>query len=124
MITFDPKSLPEIPLVDEEPVFSEPWEAQAFAMTVNLHQKGAFEWEEWATALSLEIRCGIERSYYQHWLCALEKLVAAKQLASKADLKQRKQEWHAAAAVTPHGEPILLGVSATGRGHPAPSDTR
>ncbi len=108
MTSPNPRSLPDMPLVDDEPVFNEPWEAQAFAIAVDLHQKGAFEWEEWATALSHEIHSGIERSYYQHWLCALEKIVAAKELASKAALQEREQKWHAAAAITPHGEPILL----------------
>ena len=93
---------------DNEPVFNEPWEAQAFAMAINLHQKGKFTWSEWAEALSVEIHGDVQRDYYQHWLCALEKLVASKQLTSLEALTQRKQDWHEAAARTPHGEPIQL----------------
>ncbi len=100
--------LPEIILQDDEPVFNEPWEAQAFAMAVNLHQNGAFRWDEWASALSSEIHSGTERSYYQHWLSALEKLVSEKSLTTKADLEVTKSAWHAAAIATPHGEPIVL----------------
>nr|MBX2838405.1 nitrile hydratase subunit beta [Gammaproteobacteria bacterium] len=48
------------------------------------------------------------RDYYQHWLHALESLVAKKQLTSSKALLDRKAEWHEAAARTPHGEPIEL----------------
>ena len=30
----------------EEPVFKEPWEATAFALTIQLHQQGHFTWQE------------------------------------------------------------------------------
>ena len=33
------------------PVFREPWEAQAFAMTVALYRRGLFTWPEWAETL-------------------------------------------------------------------------
>ncbi len=100
--------LPNMVLVDNEPVFNEPWEAQAFAMVIDLHQKGAFTWTEWADALSTEIHGSEQRDYYQHWLHALESLVAIKKLASAAALQARKTQWHEAAARTPHGEAIEL----------------
>lgn len=100
--------LPGIALTDGEPIFNEPWEAQAFAMVVNLHQRGAFEWSEWAECLSEQIHSGEERSYYQHWLTALETIADKKNLASTAALQSRKQAWHDAAACTPHGDPITL----------------
>ncbi len=37
------------------PVFEEPWQAHAFAMTVSLHERGVFTWSEWSHALSQEI---------------------------------------------------------------------
>ena len=37
-----------------EPAFVEPWQAQAFAMTVALYEKGVFTWAEWASTLSRE----------------------------------------------------------------------
>jgi len=49
-------SLPGIPLDSGEPVFREPWEAQAFAMALALHERGVFTWAQWATALAEEIR--------------------------------------------------------------------
>ena len=40
---------------EAEPVFAEPWQAQAFAMTLQLHQRGLFSWPEWAAALAAQI---------------------------------------------------------------------
>jgi Nitrile hydratase beta subunit, N-terminal len=33
---------------DGGPVFEAPWQANAFAMTLALHQRGVFTWTEWA----------------------------------------------------------------------------
>ncbi|MFD0915324.1 nitrile hydratase accessory protein [Pseudahrensia aquimaris] len=91
-----------------EPVFNEPWEAQAFAMTIALYEQEVFTWEEWAAALSAQIHGGETRDYYQHWLAALEAITQAKGITSASAIDQREQDWHAAAARTPHGEPIEL----------------
>ena len=100
---------------DGDPVFREPWEAQAFAMAVSLHQRGLFTWPEWAAALAAEIRraqadgdCGDGTTYYRHWLSAIERLVAEKGLASEKALAERRDAWDRAAHATPHGQPILL----------------
>ena len=37
------------------PVFREPWEAQAFALVLAMHQRGLFTWLEWTQALSAPI---------------------------------------------------------------------
>jgi nitrile hydratase accessory protein len=78
------KALPGIPLDAESPVFNEPWEARAFAMTVALHERGLFTWPQWAEALSRQIALAraagdedLGNTYYQHWLGALESLVSA-----------------------------------------------
>lgn len=104
------ESSPKIPLDGGEPVFREPWEAQAFAMTVRLYERGLFIWTEWAQALGAEIAGAGDRpsDYYRLWLSALEKLVAAKSLVKPEELARRQEEWRAAAAATPHGEPIVL----------------
>jgi nitrile hydratase accessory protein len=76
-------AVPGIPRDSDGPVFNEPWEARAFAMTVALHQRGVFTWPEWAEALSQQIRAAqaagdadLGHTYYQHWLRALELLAA------------------------------------------------
>ena len=40
------------PTADERP-FREPWEAHAFALTLQLHERGLFTWPEWAEALAV-----------------------------------------------------------------------
>jgi len=96
--------------VTEEPVFGEPWEAQAFALTVALHERGAFTWPEWSATLAEEINNGQHAgdSYYHHWLRALERLVADRRLTDDATLGRYRGAWEHAAARTPHGTPIEL----------------
>jgi nitrile hydratase accessory protein len=111
-----PGELAGLPRDDQgSPVFREPWEAQAFAMAVRLHEAGHFTWTEWAAALADEIRRAqaagdpdLGDTYYRHWLAALERLVTAKGLVSADELARRKQAWDAAARDTPHGQPIEL----------------
>lgn len=108
--------LPDLPCDDTSaPVFRAPWEAQAFAMAVALHQKGLFTWPEWAESLSAEIKAAqaagdpdTGETYYHHWLNALEKLVVAKGATSDTALQARAAAWDRAAKATPHGQPIIL----------------
>ena len=92
----------------DDPVFAEPWEAQAFAMAVSLNSRGLFSWTEWAAALADEIAADPHRSYYESWLATLEKLVEAKQVMSESERLSRIDAWDAAARATPHGRPIEL----------------
>jgi nitrile hydratase accessory protein len=101
---------------DRPQAFAAPWEAQAFAMTLALHERGLFTWGEWAQALGAEIgrarRIGEPddgRDYYRRWLAALEGLVAAKGVTSRGMLAVLKERWDEAARATPHGEPVVLG---------------
>jgi len=109
-------SLPDAP--PERPVFAAPWEAQAFAMAVDLHGRGHFAWPEFAAALSAELKAaGAGQDgddYYFHWLAALEKLVVAKGLMSEPERAERQAAWDKAARATPHGEPIALDRAARG----------
>lgn len=97
------------------PVFREPWEAQAFAITLALHQRGLFSWSEWAQALAAQIGAAqaqgdadLGDTYYRHWLTALEMLVAAKGASSIEELTRYQRAWGHAADRTPHGRPIDL----------------
>jgi len=96
-------------------VFAEPWQAHAFAMTVQLHEKGLFTWPQWAAALTQAIREAQARGdeddghrYYTHWLNALEHLVIQHQLGTPDQIHELEHAWEDAAARTPHGQAIIL----------------
>ena len=108
-------AVPGLPQGEDGPVFREPWEAQAFAMALSLHQRGLFTWPEWTATLAEEIsraqRAGdpdTGETYYHHWLNALERLVAEKGVADRPTLTRYRDAWERAAEATPHGAPILL----------------
>jgi nitrile hydratase accessory protein len=109
------RALQNIPCDAEGPVFREPWEAQAFAMALALHERGVFTWPEWAEALGREIKRAqasgdpdTGETYYRHWLATLEGLVARKGVASSEVLHRYRDAWDHAADRTPHGKPIEL----------------
>jgi len=108
-------ALSGIPRGPEGPVFREPWEAQAFAMTLALHERGLFSWSEWTAVLADEIKRAqangdpdTGETYYRHWLTALERIVAAKGITDAAALARYRMAWDHAADRTPHGMPIAL----------------
>jgi nitrile hydratase accessory protein len=96
------------PELQTEPVFAEPWQAQAFALAVKLSEQGYFTWKEWSAALANELETDGTQGYYEHWLAALERLVTAKGLTNEAALLERKQAWADAYRHTPHGKPVEL----------------
>jgi len=105
-------AIPTIPREADEPVFAEPWEARAFAMAVSLNEAGLFNWPQWAerfgAALKENTGGGGQLSYYQVWLQVLEAIMSEKDIANPAAIMRREREWEAAAARTPHGQPIEL----------------
>ena len=108
-------SVPSIPCDAEGPVFREPWEAQAFAMTLALYERGLFVWPEWAATLGAEIKRAqaagdpdTGETYYRHWLNALERIVAEKGVTTSDTLHRYRDAWDHAADRTPHGQPIVL----------------
>ena len=109
------QAVPSIPCDAEGPVFREPWEAQAFAMALALYDRGLFAWPEWATILGDEIKKAqaagdpdTGETYYQHWLNALERMVAEKGVTDASTLRRYHDAWDHAADRTPHGTPIEL----------------
>ena len=99
----------------DRPAFREPWQAEAFALTLALYERGVFTWAEWTAALAAEIRRAqaagdpdTGETYYHHWLNALEGLAAAKGMTDPATLARYRDAWGRAAERTPHGQPILL----------------
>jgi nitrile hydratase accessory protein len=111
----DTTALPALPRDEGGPVFAEPWQAHAFALAVRLSEAGVFTWGEWAQALGAELAAAEARGepddsscYYHHWLAALERLVAAKDVVTDQALLVRKEEWAKAYRRTPHGQPVAL----------------
>ncbi|HUO39811.1 MAG TPA: nitrile hydratase accessory protein [Mycobacterium sp.] len=81
------------PRANGELVFAEPWESRAFGMAVALYEAGLFTWPQFQAALiariagweaartggagwSAEATEGAHWSYYEHWLAALEDVLA------------------------------------------------
>lgn len=109
------QAVPGIPADAEGPVFREPWEARAFAVTLALHERGVFTWSEWATMLAEEIKRAQRAgdadggdTYYRHWLAALERMIAEKKVTTRDMLHRYRDAWDRAADRTPHGKPIEL----------------
>ena len=112
------KAVPGIPQDEDGPVFNEPWQAQAFAMTLALYDRGLFTWGEWAATLADEIKRAqaagdpdTGETYYSHWLAALERLVAEKGVATRETLHRTRDAWDHACDRTPHGQPIELSAA-------------
>jgi nitrile hydratase accessory protein len=116
------EAVANIPRDAEGPVFAEPWEAQAFAMALALHERGLFTWNEWAATIADEIKRAqaagdpdTGSTYYRHWLNTLERLVAEKGITDSNTLSRYRDAWDHAADRTPHGKPIELTPDDFGR---------
>jgi nitrile hydratase accessory protein len=113
-------ALTSLPRDEGGPVFAQPWQAQAFALAVQLSAQGHFTGKEWAAALADELQAAADRGepddgsqYYRHWLAALERLVAEKRLSDPAAMLARKEAWAEAYRRTPHGKPVELGMGSS-----------
>lgn len=98
-------------LASEARAFDEPWQAEAFALAVQLHERGLFTWREWSETLGGEIARRAERGeedYFLCWLSAIEILVERKAIASRAELAGIADAWREAYRTTPHGKPVRL----------------
>ena len=95
-----------------DPVFPEPWAAEAFAMTVHLNAKGLFSWSEWAAALSAQLykpgRAEDGSDYFDCWVAALSELLVSRGISDAETILALQQSWQRAAEATPHGQTIEL----------------
>lgn len=100
-----------LPVDKDGPVFAEPWQAQAFALALQLSEAGHFTWAEWVETLSA-VLCDAPpddgSSYYARWLVALERICLAKSLTESTTLDGRARAWADAYRTTPHGRPVEL----------------
>ena len=85
-------------------------------MAVQLSADGHFTCTEWTTALGEQLQTSAGRGkpddgsrYFEHWIAALERLVADKKLTDLTALHERKEAWADSYRNTPHGQPAELG---------------
>lgn len=99
-----------LPPRGDEQVFAEPWQAQLFAMTVTLHERGVFTWPQWAQVLGRHVATGASdgSDYYARWADAFTEMLAERGVVDGEQVARTTAAWHAAAARTPHGRPIEL----------------
>ncbi len=88
----------------EEPVFAAPWEAHAFALAVQLHERGLFGWAEWSQYLAEAIHSNAadEVPYYTNWLQALENLLTDKGIVDSDEYKQGVRQLLVDSAASDH----------------------
>lgn len=98
-----------------EPAFSEPWQAQVFAVTVHLNEAGHFTWPDWAARFSETLkRHGLHKEldggedYFNAWLETLETFLQDLGLSEAAEVARVKRDWERAYLSTPHGQPVTL----------------
>ncbi len=92
--------------------FEHPWEIRAFSMAVAAHRRLGFDWSQFQDALIASIQdwertsseSGIPWSYYEHWVAALEVVVARAGVLDEAELDERVREVLAQPANRNHHE--------------------
>lgn len=101
--------------VDGDPVFDEPWQAQALAIADALVRKGMFSASAWSEALGqalkvAESECAVDNqeTYYNCVLSALEQLVAEHSEIGREAMAGKRRDWEQAYLSTPHGQPVRL----------------
>ena len=98
-----------------EPVFTEPWHAQIFALTVYLNEAGHVTWTDWAARFGATLkRHGLERELdggddsFKAWLEALETFLNERAMADTAAVEDLRAAWKRAYLTTAHGDPVTL----------------
>ncbi len=83
------------PPAGDTPVVTEPWQARAFAVVVQLCRDGHAEWDDFQRRLIAEIGAAdaagdAATGYYDHWLAACEGLLVERGLAAAAALRSAR----------------------------------
>jgi nitrile hydratase accessory protein len=85
-----------LPRKNGELVFDAAWEARIFGMTISMHERNLFEWNEFRDHLIAEIaeadREKSDSTYYERWLEAFEHLLLEKGLLTDQELAVRLDE--------------------------------
>ena len=84
-----------LPRKNGELVFEQPWESRAFGLAVGLSEAGVLPWPEFREALVSAIqeseRRDDDRTYYEQWASALERLALDRGLVTEESLRGRAQ---------------------------------
>ncbi len=109
-------SLPFINKTDDQIVFQNPWHSQLFAITVQMSEKGNFNWKEFVEVFGKNLKkkrtfsnnLDGSNDYFSCWLNALEEILIIKKISNKDTLKLLKEDWIEAYLSTPHGKPVNI----------------
>ncbi len=103
--------------MDADPLFDEPWQAQALAIADSLVRAGAFTADAWASALGAELRAAADtgtaddaETYYRAVVAALERLLNETGAVERDEAEARREQWRRAYLNTPHGKPVELAA--------------
>ncbi len=109
---------------DSEPVFDEPWQAQALGLAFTLAERGVFSPARWSEMLGEKHRQLLEegaadtpQTYYMAVAEALETLVGTCGTLAPEQIEERTETWRRAYLNTPHGEPVRLAAGRSGKDH-------
>ena len=82
-----------LPRKNGELVFDAAWEARVFGMTISMHERDLFAWNDFRDELIAEIaeadREGSDSTYYERWLAALETVLTTRGVITQAELSVR-----------------------------------
>jgi nitrile hydratase accessory protein len=101
--------------VNGDPVFDEPWQAEALAIADVLVSEGMFSAGAWSEALGKALRVAESEgavdnqvTYYNCVLSALEQLVGEYSEIDQQAMAGKRKDWEQAYLSTPHGQPVRL----------------
>ena len=116
MSQFEPAT-GNLPRKDGEPIFAEPWNAQALAMADLLIKSGRISPSDWAASLGSEIAAASAagrpdngENYYRAVLASLERILVTGGSITREELEERRDAWEHAYLHTPHGHPVDLSA--------------
>jgi hypothetical protein len=115
-------NLPDEPLSplrrkNGDPLFDEPWQAQALAMADVLVHSGAIAAQDWANTLGAQLRqrastapADDANAYYGAVLAALQDLLFRSGEVEPGQVASLQQQWERAYLNTPHGRAVELSA--------------
>jgi nitrile hydratase accessory protein len=98
-VELDPAGPAAPPRRNGELVFAAPWERRLFGVTLALHERGVFAWNDFRALLIDEIARwqataapGATYAYYERWELALSRLLGERGLIDPAAVEARARE--------------------------------